>query len=77
MWEETELRLTPMVPIGGQPIVWHIKRTYAHYGFRPFGELKVDGDGVVEFEEKSEFPEKWANTAKKVASFGPVHRDPA
>lgn len=34
--EETEYRPKPMVPIGGQPIVWHIMKTYAHHGFRDF-----------------------------------------
>ena len=34
--EETELRPKPMVPIGGRPILWHIMRTYAHWGFRRF-----------------------------------------
>jgi glucose-1-phosphate cytidylyltransferase len=26
----------PMVPIGGQPILWHIMRYYAHYGHNEF-----------------------------------------
>lgn len=26
----------PMVPIGGRPILWHIMKIYAHYGFRDF-----------------------------------------
>jgi len=34
--EETEFRPKPLVPIGGQPILWHIMKTYAHYGFREF-----------------------------------------
>jgi glucose-1-phosphate cytidylyltransferase len=34
--EETEVRPKPMVEIGGRPIVWHIMRLYAHYGFREF-----------------------------------------
>ena len=34
--EETEIRPKPMVPIGGRPILWHIMRSYAHYGFRRF-----------------------------------------
>ena len=34
--EETEYRPKPMVPIGGMPIVWHIMKTYSHYGFRDF-----------------------------------------
>ena len=34
--EETEYRPKPMVPIGGQPIIWHIMKTYAHHGFKDF-----------------------------------------
>ena len=34
--EETEVRPKPMVPIGNRPILWHIMRTYSHYGFRRF-----------------------------------------
>lgn len=34
--EETEFRPKPLVPIGGRPILWHIMKTYAHYGFREF-----------------------------------------
>jgi glucose-1-phosphate cytidylyltransferase len=34
--EETEIRPKPMVEIGGQPILWHIMRHYAHYGFSDF-----------------------------------------
>jgi glucose-1-phosphate cytidylyltransferase len=34
--EETEHKPKPMVEIGGRPIVWHIMRHYARYGFRRF-----------------------------------------
>lgn len=34
--EETALRPKPMVEIGGQPILWHIMKHYAHYGFTEF-----------------------------------------
>ena len=34
--EETEFRPKPMVEIGGRPILWHIMKIYAHYGFRDF-----------------------------------------
>jgi len=34
--EETEIRPKPMVEIGGQPILWHIMKHYAFYGFREF-----------------------------------------
>jgi glucose-1-phosphate cytidylyltransferase len=34
--EETQIKPKPMVEIGGQPILWHIMRHYAHYGFKDF-----------------------------------------
>jgi glucose-1-phosphate cytidylyltransferase len=34
--EETEFRPKPMVEIGGKPILWHIMKHYAHYGFTDF-----------------------------------------
>jgi glucose-1-phosphate cytidylyltransferase len=34
--EETEVKPKPMVEIGGRPIVWHIMKHYAHYGFKDF-----------------------------------------
>lgn len=34
--EETEYRPKPMVPIGGRPILWHIMKTYAHFGYKEF-----------------------------------------
>ena len=34
--EETEFKPKPMVQIGGKPILWHIMKTYSHYGFRDF-----------------------------------------
>jgi glucose-1-phosphate cytidylyltransferase len=34
--EETDVRPKPMVEIGGHPILWHIMRRYARYGFKEF-----------------------------------------
>ena len=34
--EETEIKPKPMVEIGGQPILWHIMKHYAHFGFKEF-----------------------------------------
>ena len=34
--EETERKPKPMVEIGSMPILWHIMKTYAHYGFHDF-----------------------------------------
>ena len=32
--EETHLRPKPMVEVGGKPILWHILKTYSHYGIK-------------------------------------------
>ncbi|HEY0212990.1 MAG TPA: glucose-1-phosphate cytidylyltransferase [Paenirhodobacter sp.] len=43
--EETQIRPKPMAEVGGQPILWHIMKTYAHYGLKDFvilGGYKVD-----------------------------------
>jgi len=34
--EETEVRPKPLVEIGNRPILWHIMKTYSHYGFKNF-----------------------------------------
>ncbi len=34
--EETEYKPKPMVEIGGRPILWHIMKIYAHYGYTNF-----------------------------------------
>ena len=34
--EETAVRPKPMVEIGGKPILWHIMKTYSHYGVNDF-----------------------------------------
>ena len=34
--EETQFMPKPMVEIGNKPILWHIMKIYAHYGFRKF-----------------------------------------
>ncbi|WP_354683120.1 glucose-1-phosphate cytidylyltransferase [Cupriavidus necator] len=34
--EESHLRPKPMIEIGGKPILWHIMKTYSHYGINDF-----------------------------------------
>jgi glucose-1-phosphate cytidylyltransferase len=34
--EETSARPKPMVEIGGRPILWHIMKSYSHYGINEF-----------------------------------------
>ena len=34
--EITDVKPKPMVEIGGRPVLWHVMKTYAHYGFTEF-----------------------------------------
>ncbi len=34
--EETHMKPKPMIEIGGKPILWHILKTYSHYGINDF-----------------------------------------
>jgi glucose-1-phosphate cytidylyltransferase len=34
--EQTEVLPKPMIAIGGRPILWHIMKTYAHFGLKDF-----------------------------------------
>lgn len=48
--EETEFKPKPMVQIGGKPILWHIMKIYAHYGYRDFIiALGYKGDYIKEY----------------------------
>jgi glucose-1-phosphate cytidylyltransferase len=48
--EETHLKPKPMVEIGGRPILWHIMKTYAHYGFKEFVlALGYKGEVIKDF----------------------------
>lgn len=48
--EETELKPKPMIEVGGHPILWHIMKHYAHYGFKEFFiALGYRGDVIKRF----------------------------
>lgn len=48
--EETEIRPKPMVEIGSKPILWHIMKIYAHYGFKEFViALGYKGDYIKKY----------------------------
>lgn len=34
--EESQFKPKPMIEVGGMPILWHIMKQYAHYGFTEF-----------------------------------------
>jgi glucose-1-phosphate cytidylyltransferase len=48
--EETEFKPKPMVQIGGKPILWHIMKIYAHYGYKDFIiALGYKGDYIKDY----------------------------
>lgn len=48
--EETEFKPKPMVNIGGKPMLWHIMKIYAHYGFNDFIiALGYKGDYIKQY----------------------------
>jgi glucose-1-phosphate cytidylyltransferase len=48
--EETSVKPKPMVAIGGHPMIWHIMKTYAHFGFSEFVlALGYRGDVVKDY----------------------------
>jgi glucose-1-phosphate cytidylyltransferase len=48
--EETEIKPKPMVEIGGYPILWHIMKHYAHFGFKEFYiALGYKGEAIKRF----------------------------
>jgi glucose-1-phosphate cytidylyltransferase len=48
--EETEYKPKPMVEIGGRPILWHIMKTYARFGYTEFVlALGYKGDVIRDY----------------------------
>jgi glucose-1-phosphate cytidylyltransferase len=48
--EETSIKPKPMVEIGGKPILWHIMKIYASYGFNEFViALGYKGEVIKDF----------------------------
>lgn len=48
--EETEFKPKPMVYVGNKPLIWHIMKIYAHYGFNEFVlALGYKADYIKEF----------------------------
>jgi len=58
--EETEIKPKPMVEIGGQPILWHILKHYAHYGFK---------DGPLWEESYRWFSRAWAGVLEHLQKY--------
>ena len=36
MREASEVAPKPMIPIGSRPVLWHVMKYYAHFGFTDF-----------------------------------------
>ncbi len=54
--EETEFKPKPMVEIGGKPILWHIMKIYATYGFNDFIlALGYKGDFIKDYFLKQKY----------------------
>jgi glucose-1-phosphate cytidylyltransferase len=54
--EETDVIPKPMVEIGGKPILWHIMKIYAHFGFSEFFiALGYKGELIKDFFMKYHF----------------------
>ena len=50
MKEETEFKPKPLVLVGGKPILWHIMKIYAQYGFNEFIiALGYKGDYIKQY----------------------------
>jgi glucose-1-phosphate cytidylyltransferase len=48
--EETEYKPKPMVTVGGLPIIWHVMKYYAHFGYTDFVLcLGYKGEMIKEF----------------------------
>jgi glucose-1-phosphate cytidylyltransferase len=48
--EQTEVRPKPMVEVGGRPLLWHLMKQYASFGFDEF---------VVALGYKGDFIKRW------------------
>lgn len=73
--EETEFKPKPMVNVGGKPILWHILKIYAHYGFNEFIlALGYKGDYIKEyFLNQKYFASDFTIHSK--TGFAKIHRD--
>jgi glucose-1-phosphate cytidylyltransferase len=48
--EETTVKPKPLIDIGGRPLLWHIMKTYSHFGFNDFVVcLGYKGYAIKEF----------------------------
>jgi glucose-1-phosphate cytidylyltransferase len=65
-----------MIPIGNKPIIWHIMKYYAHFGFNNFILcLGYKGQDIIKFFRKnSEFNIQFVDTGLKTNTGGRIKR---
>ncbi len=80
--ERTEELPKPMVEIGGMPILWHIMKSYSHYGFREFILcLGYKADKIKEFFlnfrewHKGDFTLEWGSQVERLRAQSPEHTE--
>jgi glucose-1-phosphate cytidylyltransferase len=77
MREETEFRPKPMVEVGSRPIIWHIMKNFAHFGFNNDFTVKLGTQELPiihgEHEELG-WSVTVANTGSKTMTGGRVHK---
>jgi len=73
--EETEYRPKPMITIGGYPILWHVMKIYASFGFSDFVLcLGYKGDQIKQFFMNYEFMQNDFTIKLGNRSLDKVHR---
>lgn len=72
--EETMIKPKPMVEIGGEPILTHIMRIYAHYGFKEFA-VALGYKGEVIKRHFADYTSLSGNLTFKTDQIGPPIRD--
>jgi glucose-1-phosphate cytidylyltransferase len=73
MREETEFRPKPMVEIGGEPLLWHIMKIFAHHGHADF---IISSGYKSEMIEDYFAPENWKRKASHLSTRFPTSGKP-
>lgn len=65
-----------LIPIGDKPIIWHIMKYYANFGYKDFILcLGYKGDDIIRFFKKdNEFKIKFVNTGLETNTAGRIER---
>jgi len=68
--EESHLKPKPMIEIGEQPILWHIMKSYSHYGFNDF----IICCGYKQYKIKEYFADYYLHTSDVTFDFSAENR---